>query len=143
MRRGRTTGGRRRETVEVLSVATDLTVILRNVPGTIADLGEAAGNAGVNLLGGCGFECGGEGVMHVVVEGDASAARTAFEQAGMEVRVEREVLVVDVEDTAGGLGRAMRRYADAGINVDLVYLTGEGRLVIGPDDVERARSVAQ
>ena len=122
-------------------MATDLTVILRNVPGTIADLGEAAGNAGVNLLGGCGFECGGEGLMHVAVEGDASAARTALEQAGMEVRGEREVLVIDVEDTSGGLGRAMRRYAEAGINVDLVYLTADGRLVIGPDDVERARSI--
>jgi len=122
-------------------MATDLTVILRNVPGTIADLGEAAGNVGVNLLGGCGFECGGEGVMHVVVEGDASAARTAFEQAGMEVRREREVLVIEVDDTPGGLGRATRRYADAGINVDLVYLTADGRLVLGPDDVERARSV--
>jgi hypothetical protein len=124
-------------------MATDLTVILRNVPGTIADLGEAAGNAGVNLLGGCGFECGGEGVMHVLVEGDASAVRTAFEQSGMEVRGEREVLVVDVEDTPGGLGRSTRRFAEAGINVDLVYLTSDGRLVVGPDDMERARSVAQ
>ncbi len=122
-------------------MATDLTVILRNVPGTIADLGEVAGKAGVNLLGGCGFECGGEGVMHVLVEGDASGARRAFEEGGMEVRGEREVLVVDVEDTPGGLGRATRRFADAGINVDLVYLTGDGRLVVGPDDVERARSV--
>lgn len=122
-------------------MATDLTVILRNVPGTLADLGEAAGNAGVNLLGGCGFECGGEGVMHVVVDGDASAARTAFEQAGMEVRGERQVIVVDVDDRPGGLGRTTRRYADAGINVDLVYLTADGRLVLGPDDVERARSV--
>jgi hypothetical protein len=121
-------------------MTTDLTVILRNVPGTIADLGEAAGRAGVNLLGACGFECGGEGVMHVLVEGDASAARRAFEQGGMEVRDEREVLVVDVEDAPGGLGRATRRFADAGINVDLVYLTTDGRLVVGPDDVERARS---
>ena len=122
-------------------MATDLTIILRNVPGTIADLGEAAGKAGVNLLGGCGFECGGEGVMHILVDGDASAARDAFEEGGMEVRAEREVLVVEVEDTPGGLGRATRRYAEAGINVDLVYLTSDGRLVVGADDVERARSV--
>ena len=123
-------------------MATDLTVILRNVPGTIADLGEAAGRAGVNLRGACGFESGGEGVMHVLVEGDAPTARLAFEEGGMEVRAEREVLVIDVEDTPGGLGRAMRRFADAGINVDLVYLTADGRLVIGPDDTDRARSVA-
>lgn len=122
-------------------MATDLTVILRNVPGTIADLGEAAEKAGVNLLGGCGFECGGEGVMHILVDGDPSVARRAFEEGGMEVRSEREVLVVDVEDTLGGLGRATRRFAEVGINVDLVYLTSDGRLVVGPDDVERARSL--
>ena len=121
-------------------MATDLTVILRNVPGTIADLGEAAGNAGVNLLGGCGFEVSGEGVMHVAVE-DAAGARRAFEDGGMEVRAEREVLVVDVNDAPGGLGQVMRRYADAGVNIDLVYITADGRLVIGPDDVERARAV--
>ena len=123
-------------------MATDRTVILRNVPGTIADLGEAAGKAGVNLRGACGFESGGEGVMHVLVEGDASTARRAFEEGGMEVRAEREVLVIDVEDTPGGMGRAMRRFADAGINVDLIYLSADGRLVIGPDDTDRARSVA-
>ncbi|PZR65253.1 MAG: amino acid-binding protein [Chloroflexi bacterium] len=123
-------------------MATDLTVILRNVPGTIAELGEAAGKAGMNLLGGCGFEVGGEGVMHVLVD-DAAAGRRAFEEAGLEVRGEREVVVVDVDDAPGGLGRVMRRYADAGVNVDLVYLTADGRLVIGPDDVERARAVAE
>jgi hypothetical protein len=122
-------------------MATDLTVILRNVPGTIADLGEAAGKAGVNLLGGCGFECGGEGVMHVVVE-DAARARGAFEGGGMEVRGEREVLVIDIGDAPGELGRVMRRFADADVNVDLVYLTADGHLVIGPDDVERAREAA-
>lgn len=79
--------------------------------------------------------------MHILVDGDASAARDAFEEGGMEVRAEREVLVVEVEDTPGGLGRATRRYAEAGINVDLVYLTSDGRLVVGADDVERARSV--
>ena len=119
---------------------TDLTVILRNVPGTIADLGEAAGNAGINLRGVCGFESGGEGVMHILAE-DATGARTAFEGAGLEVRGEREVLVLDINDTPGELGRVMRRFADAGVNVDLVYTTIDGRLVIGPDDVEKARTL--
>jgi hypothetical protein len=117
----------------------DLTVILRNVPGTIADLGEATGNAGINLIGACGFECGGEGVMHVLVE-DGAAARRAFEEAGMEVRAEREVVVADVQDRPGGLARVARSVADAGVNVDLVYLTADGRLVLGPDDIDRARS---
>lgn len=123
-------------------MATDLTVILQNVPGTIAEAGEAAGKAGVNLQGIGGFECGGEGVMHVLVD-DAGTARAAFEGAGLEVRAEREVVVVNVSDRPGELGRVMRRFADAGINVDLVYLTTDGRLVIGPDDVDAARGIEQ
>jgi len=120
-------------------MATDLTVILRNVPGTIADAGDAAGRAGVNIDGVGGFECGGEGVMHVLVQ-DADAARRAFEGAGLEVRAEREVLVVDIDDRPGEMGRTMRRIADADVNVDLVYLATGTRLVIGAGDVEAARA---
>lgn len=120
-------------------MATDLTVILENKPGTIADAGEAAGTAGINLGGSCGFECGGEGILHVLVEDDAAAARRAFEEAGLEVRNEREVLVVEIEDTPGALGRTLRRVAEAGVNVDLVYLATGTRLVLGPDDLQKAR----
>lgn len=120
-------------------MATDLTVILRNVPGTIADAGEAAGKAGVNIDGLGGFECGGEGVMHILVE-DGGAARQAFEAAGLEVRAEREVLVVDVADRPGEMGRTMRRLADADVNVDLIYLATDTRLVVGPDDLDAARA---
>ncbi|MGI8830081.1 MAG: ACT domain-containing protein [Candidatus Limnocylindria bacterium] len=119
-------------------MATDLTVILRNVPGTIADAAEAAGRADVNIDGVGGFECGGEGVMHVLVE-DADAARRAFEGAGLEVRAQREVIVVELADRPGEMGRTMRRLADADINVDLVYLATNTRLVLGPDDVDAAR----
>jgi hypothetical protein len=118
---------------------TDLTVILQNRPGTIADAGEATGSAGINLEGTCGFECGGEGILHVLVEDEAATVRRAFEEAGLEVRNEREVLVVDIEDRPGALGRTLRRVADAGVNVDLVYLATGTRLVIGPDDLQRAR----
>ena len=72
----------------------DLTVILVNRPGTLADAFEALGGAGVNVVGGCGFPAGEEGVLHVLVE-DAAAARTALEGAGLEVRAERDVVVLD------------------------------------------------
>lgn len=123
-------------------MATDLTVILRNVPGTIADAGEAAGRAGVNIDGVGGFECGGEGVMHVLVE-DADAARQALEGAGLEVRSEREVIVVDIADRPGEMGRTLRRLSDASVNVDLIYLATNTRLVIGPDDLDAARAALE
>lgn len=120
-------------------MAKDLTVILENRPGTLADFGEALGRAGINIDGMCGFPCEGKGVMHILVE-DAAGARSALEEAGIEVTGEREVLVVEVEDRPGTLGDMARKFANAGVNVDLGYLASGTRLVIGADDLEKAQA---
>ncbi len=119
-------------------MAKDLTVILKNVPGTFASMGEALGEAGINIDGVCGFPAEGEGVAHVLVE-DAAGARSALEGAGHEVRAEREVVVADLEDKPGELGGVCRKMANAGVNLDLIYLDHRGRLVLGPDDLDKAR----
>jgi hypothetical protein len=116
----------------------DLTILLEDRPGTMADVGEALGKAGVNIEGLCGFPCEGKGLGHVLVE-DASAARHALEVTGIEVRRERPVLVLEIEDRPGALGEVSRRIADAGVNIDLVYLATSTRLVLGVDDVDKAR----
>jgi hypothetical protein len=120
-------------------MAKDLTVELEDRPGTLADMGEALGNAGVNIDGGCGFPVQGRGIFHVLVE-DAGAARKAIEGAGLSVTDERDVLLVDVTDKPGELGSIARRMADAGVNIDLAYLTARGQLVLGVDNLERART---
>ena len=122
-------------------MAMDLTVILEDRPGTLADLGETLGKAGINIEGGCGFPCEGKGVIHILVE-DAAAARRALEEAGIEVRDERQVLVLEeIEDRPGALGEVSRRLANAGVNIDLIYLATNNRLVLGVDDLDKARAV--
>ncbi len=120
-------------------MAKDLTVILEDRPGTAADMGEALGKAGVNVEGGCGFPSEGKGVIHLLVE-DAVAARRALQQAGIKVRDEREVLVVKIEDRPGVMGNITRRIAKAGVNIDLMYLATNNRMVIGVDDIDKARA---
>lgn len=120
-------------------MATDLTVTLQDRPGTLADVGEALGNAGINIDGLCGFPCEGRGVLHVLVE-DAAGARRALDDASIEVSGEREVLVVEIDDRPGAFGEVTRRIADAGVNVDLAYAATKTRLVLGADDLARARS---
>lgn len=117
----------------------DLTVILEDRPGTLADMGEALGKAGVNIEGLCGFPCEGRGTGHILVQ-DAAAARRALEAVGVDVRDDRQVLVLDIEDRPGALGEVSRRIANAGVNVELVYLATNTRLVIGVDDLEAARA---
>lgn len=120
-------------------MATNLTIILKDRPGTLADVAEALGKAGVNIDGNCGFPCEGVGVFNILVE-DTATARKAIEGAGFEVRDERPVLVLEVEDRPGELGKIARRIAEAGVNVDLVYLATRSRIVIGADDLEKARA---
>jgi len=120
-------------------MAKDLTVVLEDRPGTLADMGEALGKAGINIDGLCGFPCQGKGVIHILVE-DAAAARRALEEKGLEVRDERQVLVLEIEDRPGAFGDLTRRIANAGVNIDLAYPATNNRLVIGADDLDKARA---
>jgi hypothetical protein len=118
----------------------DLTVILEDRPGTLGDLGEATGRAGINIEGVCGTTEGGQGVIHVLVD-DADATRAALSDAGFEIRGERDVLVLDVEDRPGTMGEVARRIGNAGVNIELAYTTfGAVRLVLGVDDMDKARA---
>jgi hypothetical protein len=118
----------------------DLTVILEDRPGTLGDLGEATRGAGINIEGVCGTSEGDRGVIHVLVA-DADATRAALTEAGFDVGGERDVLVIDVEDRPGMLGEVARRIGNAGVNIELAYTTfGAVRLVLGVDDVDKARS---
>ncbi|MDQ3985336.1 MAG: amino acid-binding protein [Actinomycetota bacterium] len=121
-------------------MATNMKVFLENRPGTIAEAGEAFGAAGVNIEGSCGFPCEGRGVLHFLVN-DAVAARQALMAAGIEVAEERDVIVADIEDKPGALGELARRMADAGVNVDLLYLASNTRVVLGCDDPDKGRGL--
>jgi hypothetical protein len=112
----------------------DLTVNLVDRPGSLAQLGETLGAAGINIEGLCGVPGGGEAVVHLLIE-DPQAARNALTAAGIECGAEKEVEVVSMVDEPGELGRHMRRVADAGVNIDLVYLATNTRLVLGSPDL--------
>jgi hypothetical protein len=115
---------------------TDLTIGLLDRPGTLARASDALGRAGVNIEGACGYVCDGQGTYHVLVT-DVERARFALIDSGFEIIAERPVVVTAVEDRPGAAAAVLRRIADAGINVDLFYLTVDGRLVLGGAD-ERA-----
>jgi len=120
-------------------MATDLTITLDNRPGQLAALGEALGGAGINIEGGCGAAGEGQSTLHILVE-DASAARSALTQAGIQVGGDRDVLLIPVKDRPGALGEIARQIAGAGVNIDLLYLSASGQLVVGADDIAKARA---
>ena len=123
-------------------MATDLRISVDDRPGGLAAIGEALGNAGVNIEGACGVGLGDRGVIHVLVE-DASAARSALEGAGLMIEAEAEPLIGDVAgdvNTPGTLGRMARAIADAGVNIKALYIGTNNRAVAVTDDDDKARA---
>lgn len=122
-------------------MATDLSVDVEDRPGGLASVGEALGNAGINIEGVCGFSSGGgRGTIHVCVM-DAGGARKALEEAGLTIADEADAILTDAvpgADRPGTLGAMARRIADAGINVRILYLATNSRGVVVTDDNARA-----
>ncbi len=119
----------------------DLTIELDEKVGSVASAAEALGKAGVNIEGICGFVVSGKGIGHVLVE-DSAKARQALQTAGARVTGEQEVLVLDIEDKPGALGKLTRKIANAGVSLNAVYLATKTRVVIGARDLEKARAAA-
>ena len=123
-------------------MATDLTVRLVDRPGAMAGACEALGDAGINIDGCCAYPAGTAGQLHLLVE-DAGAARQALTAAGYEVVQDRQVIVHELADVPGSAGRSLRRIADAGVNLELIYVATATRLVIGADDLDAARTALE
>ena len=80
-----------------------------------------------------------DGAVHVLAR-DPNAARAALRAGGYRIEGEVEVLVLPMPDRPGELSMIMQRLADASVNLRFVYLATDTRVVIGADDITRARA---
>ena len=120
-------------------MARDLTVRLtEDRPGALAGVVQALSRSGVNVEGIAEIE----GVVHVLAR-DPGAARTALRSGGYRIERELEVLVMPMTDRPGELTMIIQRLAEASVNVRFVYLATSTRVVIGTDDVMRARATLE
>jgi hypothetical protein len=124
---------------------TEVVVELEDRVGALAEVGELLGAAGVDIRALAVLSVpGGRALAHLVVEPADDAVR-ALRERGMPLQRVREVLVVTLEDEPGELGRFCRRLAEASINLEAVYLSGERNgakeLVFAVSDLRAARQL--
>src|SRR5947209_7870991 len=120
-------------------MAFDLTIDVENKPGALAEVAAAISDAGVNVAAATCIGPGERAELHILVP-HAEAARHLLAISHVAVTREREVVVVDVEDRPGVLADLARRIAQAGINLDLVYVATRNRVVFGAADVNALRA---
>jgi hypothetical protein len=117
----------------------DLVIEIENTPGALADVAAAISDAGVNIAAASCFGTGERAELHILAP-HAEAARHLLAISHLAVTREHEVVVVDVEDRPGVLADLTRRVARAGINLDLVYVATQNRVVFGAADISSLRA---
>src|SRR3954469_21032932 len=113
----------------------DLCIELENRPGALAEVAEALASAGISIEGGGSWLTSQGAVAHFLVA-DGAIACKALEHAGMRVWKESEVLVQRLrQDEVGQLGMICRRFAQAGVNIEVQYSDHAGQLILVVDNV--------
>ena len=102
----------------------------------------AISDAGVNIAAVTCVGPGERAELHILVP-HGEAAKHALAISHLAVTREREVVVVEAQDRPGVLADLARKIAKAGINLDLVYVATQNRIVFGSDDLEGLRSVLE
>ena len=124
----------------LFSKGTQLTVYIDNRRGTLAGLTQFLGKHGVNIYGLTLADTQGHGYVRLIVD-DTEKARQLVEDSG-ELVGARDVLLVDLENEPGYLGRVLGALSEHGLNVEYGYSfggpgTGKG-IVLVPSNLEAA-----
>lgn|SRR5690606_28308787 len=115
---------------------TEFVVAMENRPGRLAALTEALAAAGVNIEALTAYGHDGEGAVRLIVN-DSTAAARVLDEAGLHYD-QRTVLSANLPHRPGELAKLTRSLADAGVNIDALYV-----LRTGADGIELAISVDQ
>lgn len=120
-------------------MATEFTIKLKDRPGTLAALGTALGDAGVNVRG----MGGSKGVIGIVVsDSDTAKARRALKR-GKYRASERKAIEVRLKDRPGALSRVATRFGKAKVNIASAYVLAPGRgnvtVAFGVKDARKAK----
>ena len=119
-------------------------MLLADRPGSLAELGEVLGDAGVSLEGGGVFTHRGEAIAHFLVD-DAERGRAALDAAGVGPVTIHDVVTTRLDqEVPGQLGAFARAVAQAGISILVQYSDHDHRLVlvVPPGRLAECRRIA-
>jgi hypothetical protein len=120
-------------------MAFDLVIDIENSPGALAEVAAAISDAGVNIAAATCVGPDERAELHILVP-HAEPVRHALAISHVAISREREVVVVEVEDRPGVLADLTRKIARAGVNLDLVYVATNNRVVFGSRDLDALRA---
>ena len=123
----------------------DLVIHVTDRPGEIARVANALARRDVNIKSITGMGVANQGLIRVIAD-DIDAARTALHESNIRFE-EGELVTVLLENKAGELAGVAGKLANAGLNVQALYVIGlEGDLVelaFAVDDAKKAKKALE
>jgi hypothetical protein len=123
----------------------DFAITMTHRPGEFSRIANALARAGVNIKTVAALTIGNQGMVRLIAD-DVEAARNALRESHFPFE-EREVVTVLKENRAGELADVADRLANAGLNLEAMYVVGlEGDLVelaVVADDPKKAKKVLE
>ncbi len=123
----------------------DCSIQLTNHAGDLARVAQALARRGVNIKALAGMSIGGAAMARILPD-DIVVARSALEAAKIRFS-ESEVHLVLLENKAGVLADVTNRLAEAGVNLEAVYVTGIAddlvELAIVSDNPKKAKKILE
>lgn len=129
-----------------MAIAKQLTVMLENRPGVLAEVCSELARLAVNIYA-LHAETGRPIAAVRMVASQPEVAKRVFHSLGLKY-AEEDVLTVKIGDRPGSLGRVTRKLAEKGINIDYAYGSvargsTQALIVLGVSDLAAAARVAK
>ncbi len=118
-------------------------ILLSNRPGELSRVATALSRQGVSIKALAASASANQVIIHLVGH-DVEATREGLQSANISFE-ESEVLLLLLEDKAGEIARISGELADAGININAIYLAGRAddlvEVVVAVDDIKKAKKI--
>ena len=127
-----------------MAVAKQLSIMVENKRGALAELCSKLAEKAVNILGLMVPELSGVAPIRLVVN-SAETAKKVLDGLGLKY-TEEDVITVQVSDRPGALGKLTRKLADHGVDVQYAYGSiqkgiGKATIILAVSDMEAASKV--
>jgi len=102
----------------------EITIRAENKVGALADVAELLGGLGVNIEAISAYSAEDAAIFRILTNDSTTAMKHLSKLPGLRLS-EADIIVVDMQNRPGELGKITRKLSNKGVNLESVYIVGK------------------